>query len=655
MEFLSPGSLWLLLLALIPVLLYLVRRRSKKVRVSTLVFFKTLAKEHQESAWLRRLKRWLSFLLILLLLVVAVFVLSGLIVRQDDADRYRTVVILLDRSASMGVMDEIGESRLEAAKRVIRERLTKVPDEVGIALIAYDQRPEVVQPRTLKRRELLSRLDTVVIRPIAGRADAAMETAQMIASLEPPTAIWHLSDRLITGGDSEDRAGEVDANAAESDGGGSEVIASSSPELQVQEQSTDTVTKVHELNLALPKVSNAGITAVQLRGVPLEYARYDVFVRIALNHDAPEPVKARLRLAVGGIPSQLRELDLNPGSQSTLTLRINGSRDQLLRISLDADGDDFPLDDEVMLPLPEIRPILAAWIRPDETEDPYTRFALTSMQESGSFELLKGNPSAWPLKTRVDAVIFDGWLPEEWPTDTPAIVLNPPDHVGMLTVKRLAAPVPYDAVRTGNGEHPVLFRVSSSRMAITQTSLFDGRGSLDPLWFAGPDPILSAGEVGGSRVVVMGFSPGLSERLPLTASFPILVGNALYWCVDQENAEDQSKLYRSGELAPVTGSSLTWTENQGRGSRRTNVPLKSGLIEMDRIGVWETDSGLRGASHLLSAEESDLESLRSELAGEADYFAVTNRFAGNLKLWLLCGVAVLLLLESWLFHRHAVY
>lgn len=644
MEFLNPGSLWLLLLGIVPLVLYLVRRRSKKVRVSTLVFFKTLAKEHQESAWLRRLKRWLSFLLTILLLALAVFVLSRLIVRQDDADRYRTVVILLDRSASMSVRDEGGESRLEAAKRVLRERLTKVPEEVGVALVAYDQRPEVIQPRTLKRRELLSRLDSVGNRPIAGRVDAAMETAEMIAALEPPSAIWHLSDHLLTEEISVDSGGKDNSEPSPS-AGGAETAAEIGNDLW----------KLHELNLALSEVSNTAITAVQLRGVPLEYARYDVFVRVALNRDAAGPVKARLRLAVGGIPSQLRELDLEPGAESALTFRINGSRDQLLRISLETEGDDFPLDDEVILPLPEIRPILAAWIRPDETEDPYTRFALSSIQESGSFELLKGNPSSWPLKTQVDAVIFDGWMPEEWPEDTPAIVLNPPDHAGILTAKRLTAPVPHDAVRTANAEHPVLFRVSSSRVALTQTAIFEGRGSLEPLWFAGPDPVLSAGEVGGNRVVVMGFAPGLSERLPLTASFPILMGNALYWCVDQEKASGRTKLYRTGELAPVAGRNLTWTENEGRGSKRTVMPLGAGLVEMDRIGLWETDSGLRGASHLLSAEESDLRTLKGEVGGDSSYFATANRFAGNLKLWLLAGIALILVLESWLFHRHAVY
>ncbi len=266
MEFLNPGSLWLFLLGLIPVVLYLVRRRSKKVRVSTLVFFKTLAREHQESAWLRRLKRWLSFLLTLLVLSLAVLILSRLIVRQDAADQYRTVVILLDRSASMEVRDGEGETRLAAAKRILRERLKQVPEEVGVALVAYDLRPDVLQPRTTKRRELLSRLEAVETRPIEGRPDAAVETARMIAGTEPPAVIWHLSDRLLA-------------------------------------PAPEDVT-VRELSLALPGVVNAGITAVQLRGVPLEHARYDVFVRVGLNRDAPARAKAGSTSALAESPAR---------------------------------------------------------------------------------------------------------------------------------------------------------------------------------------------------------------------------------------------------------------------------------------------------------------------------------------------------------------
>lgn len=630
MQFLTPQFLWLLLLGIIPLMLYLFRRKSKTVNVATLVFFKTLAREHQESAWLRRLKKFLSFLLTILMLSLAIFVLARLIAIQDDPDQYRTVVILVDRSASMAVADADGISRLDEAKRIVRERLEKVPEEVGVALIAYDVRAEVLQPRTFQRRELLAQLDQVVLRPMVDKTETALEVAELIAGLEKPSAIWHFSDKALEG---------------------SGIGLPLDPEIAIRERV-----------LSLESATNAGITAFQIRPVPLEYSRYEVYVQLSLNESAAEAITARLEVSVGGIPNQHREVDLEPGERLGLTFRLSGVGDQLLRLRLKAEGDAFPLDDIVSIPLPDAQPVLAAWIRPDGGEDPYTRFALTSIQETGRFELLKGSPAAWPLSEPVDAVIFDGWLPEDWPEDIPVIVMNPPGSSGPVLARKLSDPIPYDSVRVGNESHPVLFRVASSRVAITQTSVFQSAGSLEPLWLAGQDPILAAGEVKGQRLVIMGFSPGISERLPLTASFPLLMGNALLWCVDRDDMGSVGvDLLSTGDLARLEGDSIEWSQWQGREDSVRRFPLTSDVVEMDRIGVWKSfDSEgevlQRGASHLLSATESDIPILpETEISDDSAYFTAAGQVGSRLKFWLLTVLILILLVESWLFHRYAVY
>ena len=195
MQFLSPQFLWLLGLSAIPIALYLFRRKSRTFEVSTLVFFKTLAREHQESAWLRRLKKLASFLLTLLMLALPVFVLARFLPNQDDSEDVRSVVILLDHSASMGLLNDSGETRLDEAKRRIRSRLERVPEEIGVSIVTYDARPEVVQPRTESRRELISRLDGVTVRPFAASQEEGLEAAALLAGLEPPSLIWHASDR----------------------------------------------------------------------------------------------------------------------------------------------------------------------------------------------------------------------------------------------------------------------------------------------------------------------------------------------------------------------------------------------------------------------------------------------------------------------------
>src|SRR6478735_6418577 len=76
MRFLHPAQLHWLWLALIPVALWLFRRKAKRLPVSTLLFFRSLAREHQESAWLRRLKKIISLLLSLLVLALATLALA---------------------------------------------------------------------------------------------------------------------------------------------------------------------------------------------------------------------------------------------------------------------------------------------------------------------------------------------------------------------------------------------------------------------------------------------------------------------------------------------------------------------------------------------------------------------------------------------------
>ena len=617
MQFLSPQFLYLIGLSVIPIALYLFRRKSRTLDVSTLVFFKTLALEHQESVWLRRLKKLLSLILTLLMLILPIFVLSRLLPKQNDSESLSSIVILLDRSASMGVKNDKGESRLDEAKRRVRARLERVPEEVGVSLVAYDARPEVVQPRTFSRRELISRLEELRVQPIAARPREGLETASLLAGLEGPSAIWHASDRPFV----------------------TELI--------------DSDLTLEALNVAMPNVSNPAIIGFQLRPAPLQHAVHEAYVQIALNEAAKEEITARVEISVGGVPTQYRDVDLAPGDRVGLSFQVNGVSRQILKVEVKSESDQFLLDNQILVPLPEPRPILAAWIRPDEMEDPFTRLALSAIQDSGRFELLKGSPEAWPLSEEVDAIIFDGWLPEEWPTAIPAIVINPPASSGPIKVERLSSPIPFNEIGVGNAEHPLLYRISTGRMALTQTVLFETANTLESLWFAGDETILAAGEVKGQRLILMGFSPRLSERLPLTASFPLLIGNALLWCVEEASERVMLPLYASGDLVEVDGSSVNWLEARSTGLRNRELPLYSDVLVMDRPGYWETDSGQRGASFLLSASESNLP-IKDPIANEVT-FATNTKVTASLKNWLLVILLIILFAEYWLLHRFAVY
>lgn len=661
MQFLNPGVLWLSLLAIIPIALYLFRRKSKVVDVSTLVFFKTLAREHQESAWLRRLKKIVSLILTLIMLLGVIFALSRLILSPLSEKSYRTIVVLLDRSASMGATDAEGRSRLEEARERISTRLEAVPEDVGVALIGYDARPEVIQPRTLKRRELLSRLGEIAVRPVAGQTRAALDAAVVLARLETPALIWHVTDAGLV----EETVPEPAETPAEP---APQAPAEPDPEADALASAEKSGLELPEgvsletLDVALPAPVNAGITAFQIRPVPLEHGRFEAFVQVGLNAAAPEPAKGKLDVFLGGLLVQPREVELDPGERFGLVLKLEGAEDQLLRLRLTVPGDSLATDNEVLEPLPHSRPIVAAWVRPEEPEhgfrpDPYTEVALRAFIDDYEFEILAVKPDQWAgSREGVDVVIFDDCVPETWPEDLPVILLNPPGSAGPVRVVPTPAPVPHEAVRVGNDQHPVLFRVSSGRVSVTQTSVFDAAGSLEPLWIGNDEPLLAAGEVKGQRLVVMAFSPGRSDRLPLTASFPLLIGNALLWCAETApGVMEKVTESPTGRVVPALGSRVTWTQWADGGLRTSTADLAGGLLELDRAGVWETDTGQRGAAHLLSRAETDLRPRDPAAADQAATEMRSGLLSGNATWLFLVLVALVLLVESYLFHRHAVY
>ncbi len=662
MQFLNPASFALAALLAVPVVLYFFRRKSKTVEVSTLVFFKSLAREHQESAWLRRLKRLLSLLLTLIVFTAAILALVR-VVFAPKSEELRSVVILLDRSASMAAVDKTtGRDRLEAAKDEIRTRMAGLPETVGVALISYDGRPEIVQPKTLVRRSLLRELKDVELRPVEDNVDAALATARRVAELETPSVIWHVTDRPA-----EVLELEVDPEGEETgEGEGTPEVSGDEEEESIEIASERERLKLpagvtmETVNVGLPAAVNVGITAFEVSKVPLVQNQYEAFIQVGCSSSSDEPVEATLEVLISGTWADTpRKIDVKPGTTEGLIMPISGAASgQILEIRLTGvEADNFALDDAVIARLPESRPVVLAWIT--EEPDPFTQLALNAVAEEGELDVLVGKPENWPVGDGIDVVMFDGWVPKEFPKDTASIVIDPNESTGPVRAVRLAGSgIPHDSVRVTNDQHPLLFRVSSGRVAVTQTSVIDTSGSLEPLWFAGNEPILAAGDVDGQRLVIMGFSAQKSEQLPLMASYPLLIGNAVLWCAEKASAAQRMRMTRTGELVNATDGYVDWIELTGGGkTREVRQEAATKLVELDRIGIWSTAEGEEGSALLLSRHETDFPKFEraSEDPEATGKGKVATYFKGDITWLFLWLIPVVLLIESWLFHRHAVY
>lgn len=614
MSFLQPQLLHFLWLALIPVALWLFRRKAKRIPVSTLLFFRSLAREHQESAWLRRLKRLLALLLSLLVIVCSAFALSRPY-REGGGDTPKSLVILLDRSASMAAVDAKGRTRLDEAKDLLKERLQALPENVITSLVLYDAKAEVAQSRSTNRREMLRLIAQAQFVPVEDRPEEALVVARRLAALDAPSEIWMAGDHPAS----------VEGESA---------------------------SRVRVLNVALPSSTNAGITGFQIRPAPLSRNRFEAFVEVSASSSNGEPLEATLEARLDGRPVQLRQLGLKPGGSTRLILPLEGGKGQRLEMEVRAKDDCLGWDNVALAPLPETKPLVVAWFT--ESPDPFVELALSSLLAEERIQVLKGGPKDWPLKERPDVFVFENWLPSSWPTDRPALVLNPAGSAGPIHSKRLDKSVPYESVRAVQPEHPVLYRVTSARVAVTQSTVLNVSDTLETLWMAGQEPVLAAGEAGGQRLVVTAFQPGRSEQLALLSAFPLLIGNALYWCAESSDALASLKPERVGGFVQTESGLVKWRAWDGARFVDASDEAKAGMLELRRLGVWEAADGKTGASMLLSERETNVPGLSTDAKGGDD--AVT-RWAGGgnwsaLLLWLALTV---LLVESWLFHRQAVY
>lgn len=619
MRFLAPGFLHLAWLLAIPVVLYLYRRQARRLPVSTLLFFRLLAREHQEAAWLRKLKRWLSLLLALLMLLALMLALGRPV--WSGGEDTAAVVLVVDRSASMAARDAGGQTRLDEARQRLRRLLAGVPDTAPVTLVAADARAEVLLARSRHRRECLRALAALETLPVAGDARAALRTVAQMAALEKGSVVWWATDRPLPDTGLPAGAGEV-----------------------------------KWLDVALRESAiNVGITAFQVRALPLERDRLEGFLQVSAAAANPGPVVARLEVQIGGRLAQLRELELEPDRQMALVLPLEGADGQLLEARVIAADDCLGWDDAVAARLPAARALRVAWYA--EQADPFTELAFQSLVEAGRIEMWKGDTAAFPPADLPDVFVFENWLPESWPEDRPVIALRPPRAAGPLRARVLpGSGLAHPSLRVTAPGHPVLHRVAADRLEVTQSVTLELAEGLEPLWMAGDEPLLAAGEARGRRLVVAAFLPSQSRQLALLPAFPLLLGNALLWCADDAPLRRGLPVARTGELLERRGR-LQWTYWDGV-AFQNETSSADGWLTLNRIGAWSGEDGDSGMSLLASAEETDLPARLSD-AGDATGATVGSPAASGpgwtAVRWLLAGFVLLLLLESWLFHRQAVY
>lgn len=639
MHFLDPSLFWpWAALAVVPVVLYLFRPRPRTVPTTTLPFFQLMAREYQDSAWRRWLKHLISLLLTILLIVAAASALARLIFAPTAA-AWKTVVVLVDRSASMAAAPPQGLTRLEEAVALARRRLAELSPDTGVIVMAYDRRPEVLLSRTTDARQIDRTLGGICTRAMEAEPEAALRLAFALAAVETPAVVWRLTDAAAPA----EKADLPHASPGDPP-----------PDRWAVDEPLPTAPQgvaVEHLSVALPQAVNVGITGFALHRMPLDPSHFEAFVQVHSAAATPAPAELEVRLDAKLVAVRKLEIAARGHEQLLIPIEGDAAADRVLSLKVSSSGDMLPADDTLLARVPRLRSINVLWISPDP--DPFMELALSTLAAEGELEVSHGKPQAWPPKENPDVVIFDGWLPEKWPDGVAVVIINPPGAAGPVRAARLAGQgLPLESVRTPDRGHALLYGVATGRLALVQTAVVESSGPLDPVLTGSQGPVLLAGQWQGQRVVVLAFSPQRSERLPLMASYPLLVGNILYWAAEGPMEASHGMNRRTGDLVALRGKTIHWREPGDLAQVRTAEPPAGAWVELDRVGLWETDASEAGSAALLSSRATLLPA--SDTAGETPAPGAST-WGGELTPALLSVMLLLMLLESWLFHRSLAY
>ncbi len=219
MDFLSPTSIGIASALTVPplVALYFLKlKRTVKLVPSTLLWKRAIEDLHVNSPF-QRLRSSLLLLLQLLVLILGAIALGKpmfqIAQRQED-----TVILLVDQSASMAVLEDGGKSRLDKAKEAAKSSIDNMGDDASAMVIAFCDRAFVVAPFNSNRESLKRQIDNIEQTQSTSQLGEAMSLAEAHAQniiigseeagadipperLAPPASVFLFTDGRIEDAD----------------------------------------------------------------------------------------------------------------------------------------------------------------------------------------------------------------------------------------------------------------------------------------------------------------------------------------------------------------------------------------------------------------------------------------------------------------------
>jgi hypothetical protein len=657
MTWLTPLAGIILAAATLPPLLalYILRLRRPKRRVASTLLWTRQVEDLRANSLFQRMR--VSWLLLLQIIAVA---LVALALAQPQADlgivESGRVVLLIDRSASMGVADADGRSRLDAAKREAHERVDAL---FGAGF--FSQAPEVMVVAIAREATVLSPFSTIAARAhdAIDAIEATDETTTLAEALDVARSFMEVPN--------------PDKQGAPQESGVTLELWSDGRIADVDRCVVKAGESLRYHPMGSPTARNAGVAGAgvsRLAGNPDEVA---VFARIMnwdeapLHSDVELWVDGTLRAvlpqgvdvpAAGEDPSRKTWL---PGEIRVSFPSVTVKPDGIVEVRLVA-VDDQPADNRMAM---VAAPAAAA------------RVLLV-----GASSIVRGVVEALPVKS-VDAVSAEEFTTRvatqpSWVDAFDVIVLDgaSPSSLPPSRYLVLGGTVPFEglnpygdksdvSMRSVQSAHPLMRFVNLDELGVARAVAYSPASDVETVVEGSDGPLVMTLARGGGQAVVVAFNP-LDSNWPFQRGFVNFMANAVEFLA-ASGREAALPTIMPGDTQPIRLPSGVRSIELVSPSGRTQElavtdPAQAVVGPLRQAGVWTarwTEGGEQRvrpiAVALQDPREGRIGALESLALGLETVRGVKGGESGRSALWpwlLLAALAVLTL--EWLVYLRKV-
>lgn len=647
MTFLAPGAGLIAAGICLPivVLLYFLKLRRRPLRVSSTLLWERTVRDLQVNAPFR----WLRPSLLLLLQILALAALCFAAARPAlnlDARPGGRIVLLIDRSGSMGALDGAsGQSpsggkasrlaqAIDSALSTARSAITAGGAEVCV--ISFAAAPSTLSPFTQDLATVEDALNSITIADQPGDLAAALE----------------LSRTLTAGnGDESDRAPTF---ILFSDG------ANPAPSAPLRAPADFRYVRCGPAPGA--GVENSGVVQINARRDFEDPGSVRVFARLLNARTTPRT--ERVELTLNGRPAASTAIEIpastpaGPG-EASVSFDLATSEGGVVSIALSG-GDALAADDAAWMTLsPALRPRIVVVARDTQSPDPFLLGALRALPPAS----LAVQSQGAPIAPDTDLVVFDGIDATPAAARFPSISIGAGIPAAGVTVGSASDPRPTGVI-TWERAHPLL-RYAPLDTIVVDPPLAVTLPSPSPRsWLVlahGADgPLIATFDDQGVRRVLLAFSLNRSNWGP-HYSFPLFIAAATDFLTLR--GESQAGRWHSTtvgvSLTPSPGApsvaltSPLLTRSVPVAAEDRARPVSLGLLE--RAGLYEAAGSTlvppAVAVNMASPAESLAWPAASLETGAIGSAPVVSAATGPREVWPWFIVAALVLLTiEWLLY-----